>query len=306
MTMVSNSDMRMKSGDVVELTDGPLQISMEYKNMIAPLSKAERISVVESIQRDGVLIPIMVSTKPSRGRIIDGFNRWEICRELGMSCPVTFREFESVKDEDVTALSLNVQRRQLDDLSAGLLNMRLLEVHGITGRGKRSISGLTVANIAREAGQTERTFYRRLTFAKLLTREDCDDILMAYRTEQITSGEATTLAVARKKAAESGTNPPTPAQGQTLKDVVAQLKGKTIGTLEQARMEAFAEGVRWGYEAGMEREANPEWVLQQLTDWRKATADRENAEREEAQKAKEAEELGPPEVINQVEVENEG
>jgi ParB-like chromosome segregation protein Spo0J len=279
--VVSGGDIRMKDGDEIELPDGPISVSMEFKNMVSPLTKTERIAVSESVQRDGVQVPIMVSLAPSRGRIIDGFNRWEICKELGMSCPVTFRQFKTVKDEDVMALSLNAQRRQLDDLSAGLLNMRLLEVHGILGRGKKSLTGLSVADVAREAGQTERTFYRRIEMARLLSRVDCEDIREEYRAELLTATEAMTLARARKKAADEGSAPPQAKSGQTLRDVVNQLKGKgQISPLEQARMEAFSEGVRWGYEAGAEKSADPEWVLEQLTDWRQSVFDRERAARE--------------------------
>jgi ParB-like chromosome segregation protein Spo0J len=283
--MVSGGDLRIKDGEEIELPDGPIKVETKFKNMIMPLRDVERIAVKESIQRDGVQVPIMVSLAPSRGRIIDGFNRWEICTELGMSCPVTFRQFKDMKEEDVMALSLNVQRRQLDDLSAGLLNIRLLEVHGIQGRGKKSLSGLSVGDVAREAGQTERTFYRRIEMAKLLSRHDCTDIKDAFRAEEISGTEAMTLARARKKATEEGTEPPAPKQGQTLRDVVNQLKGKQpLHPLEQARMEAFSEGVKWGYEAAAERDADPEWVLQQLTDWRQSVHDREVAAQEEARK----------------------
>src|SRR4051812_32072001 len=158
-------DIRFKAGDTIVLPDGPLEILDKQKNPILGLRDFERVAVKESIQAVGVQVPVIVSLKPTRGKIIDGFHRLELCQELGMSCPITFKEYDSEEAEEKAQLALNLQRRQLDDLSAGLINIRLLEMYGITGRGRKSLSGLTISDVAREAGQSERTFFRRVEMA---------------------------------------------------------------------------------------------------------------------------------------------
>lgn len=283
------ADTRLKPGDGIVIGDSPLTILENQENLVPPLKEFERLAVKESIQQIGVQIPVIISLKPTRGRIIDGYNRWEICKELGMSCPVTFKEYESVEAEDKAALALNVQRRQLDDLSAGMINIKLLEMNGIVGRGHKSLTGLKISDVSREAGQTERTFYRRIELARLLTRPDCTDVMTAYRNEELTNQEALTLCRARKKAADGGGSPPQPRKGQTLREMVNDLKkGTQISPLEQARMEAFSEGLKWGWEAGNEKPADPDWVLEQLQNWRQSVLDREQQARDAKKAAKDA------------------
>lgn len=281
------SELRMKPGESIDLPDGPLTILETQENLVPDLKEPERLALRDSIQQDGVQIPVLISLGPTRGRIIDGFNRIAICTELAMSYPVAFKLYRSVMAEDEAALGLNVKRRQLDDYSAGLINLKLLELHGITGRGKKSLSGLTIADVAREVGQTERTFYRRIELAKLLSRPDCDDIRDAYRAEEISNSDAITLGRARKKAADNPNQNPTktvPKSGQSLRDVVKGLKAHPkISPLDQARMEAFSEGVRWGFEAVSDKKADPDWILTQLTDWRETTLQREAQERQESE-----------------------
>lgn len=307
----------MKSGESIDLPDGPLQLLEHQNNLVPPLTPQERIALQESIQQDGVQIPILLSLGPTRGRIIDGFNRYAICQELDMSFPVAFKLYRSEVAEDEAALGLNVKRRQLDDLSAGLINLKMLEIHGIVGRGKKSISGMTISDVAREAGQTERTFYRRVELARLLSRPDCQDILEAYRAEEINNTDALTLGRARKKAADhpsqgdKAASQTTAKPGQNLKDVVKALKHHPkITPLDQARMEAFAEGVRWGWEAVSDQKADPDWVLEQLTDWRETTLAREQQARDDAQQtqengqpAEEAEEVSSPPAFTAEDIE---
>jgi ParB-like chromosome segregation protein Spo0J len=304
--MTEQIDVRMKPGEAIELTDGPLQLLENQNNLVPALKEQELTALKESIQQEGVQIPIVISLAPTRGRIIDGFNRYEVCKGLGMSFPATFKTYRSVLAEDEAALGLNVKRRQLDDLSAGLINLKLLELHGIVGRGKKSLSGMTISDVAREAGQTERTFYRRVELARLLSRADCVDILEAYRAEEVNNTDALTLGRARKKAADnpgSGLVGQTVAKsGQSLKDVVKGLKHTPkITPLDQARMEAFTEGVKWGFEAVSDKKVDPDWVLQQLTDWRETTLQREQDERDKAEQARqngqEEKPEAPPEAV---------
>jgi len=73
------------------------------------LSKTEKESLRESIQKYGVKHHILIL---SDGRIIDGFHRWEISRELKVDCP---HDSVDLNDDDAFALgiALNLARRQL-------------------------------------------------------------------------------------------------------------------------------------------------------------------------------------------------
>jgi len=266
---------KISDGPGVMGPDGlPLVVRMNDTNLVSPLKDAEKVALKESVQINGVKVPVTISLGPTRGRIIDGFNRLHICQELNMSCPLIFDEFKTVEEEDAMALGMNVQRRQLDELSAGLINIQLLELRGVH-RGRRAINGTTVDDVAREAGQSRRTFYRRIEFAKLLSRPDCQDIREEYLKEELTVTEALNLARAVKKAVDAGEPIPPRKSAHSLKEMVKQLRERKLSPLEQARMEAFTEGLKWAYSAVLQKDPDPEWALQQLDSWRVATADRE-------------------------------
>lgn len=76
---------------------------------LPPLARREREALKESIKEYGVKIPILVF---SDGLIIDGVNRWEICKELGIECPHTKLEL-SEDDAFALGVALNFARRQL-------------------------------------------------------------------------------------------------------------------------------------------------------------------------------------------------
>jgi hypothetical protein len=61
-------------------------------------------------------------------------------------------------------------------------------------------------------------------------------------------------------------------------------------------MEAFTEGVKWGFEAVSDKKVDPDWVLQQLTDWRETTLQREQDERDKAEQARQNGQEDKPEV----------
>jgi DNA methylase len=68
---------------------------------------AQKASIVER----GVEVPIIVDQD---GNTIDGFNREQICGELGISCPKEVRHFDCEADKFELALRLNCRRRQLN------------------------------------------------------------------------------------------------------------------------------------------------------------------------------------------------
>jgi hypothetical protein len=64
-----------------------------------------------SIAGQGVQVPIVVDQD---GNIIDGFNRQNICNELGMFCQREIRQFRSEAEKFELSLNLNCRRRQLN------------------------------------------------------------------------------------------------------------------------------------------------------------------------------------------------
>ena len=162
-------------------------------NPMTPLSPEELTALRESIKEHGVLVPVLIN---QHGRVIDGHYRSTIAAELGVEAPTTVKHYddssqpgEELTDEEmIDALGLNAQRRQLDDYSAGMMNLKLLELYGIESRpGRRPVGQKTTSEVAALAGQSLRTFQRRVALAKLLSEEGHEEVR-----EQIVSGEIST------------------------------------------------------------------------------------------------------------------
>jgi len=89
----------------------------------------ELASLRASIQAEGVLEPIVVSTGPARtGEIADGRLRSQICTQLGLDCPRIARAFLSEHEFQLYRLTVNLERRQLSVVQRVRIGM-LLEPH---------------------------------------------------------------------------------------------------------------------------------------------------------------------------------
>jgi N6-adenosine-specific RNA methylase IME4/ParB-like chromosome segregation protein Spo0J len=98
----------------------------EWSSALPPLSPAERAALKESIECEGILVPVIRSAGPARGdEIADGRIRVEICRELGLPCPEEGREFATELDFELFRLTVNLRRRQLTDAQRIRLGMLL-------------------------------------------------------------------------------------------------------------------------------------------------------------------------------------
>lgn len=247
-----------------EVDDTPLA---RTENLVSPLRPLEYEALKDSIRTNGVIIPVLISDGPTKGRIIDGFHRMQACEELDMDCPKQHKVFDNLEEEDATALLLNAQRRQLDDYSGGLLNMQMMKVRGIPGRGRRSESGYTTEMLAKELGLSITTFWRRITLAKCLSRDDMVDIKEAYQREELTNTEAVRMVKTREQLFNQGKNM-SDAEVQ-LNALLANVQGpRGLPPTKAARVEGFAEGLRWGYKALKEQAPNPNWVEAAIEDWR--------------------------------------
>lgn len=87
-----------------------LKIKPEYLELIPRLSDTDKRRLVDSIKKDGMMIPITVN---SQGIILDGHTRYEICKEFGIKIKFAVKEFENEDDEMRFVVMTNVARRQL-------------------------------------------------------------------------------------------------------------------------------------------------------------------------------------------------
>jgi Homeodomain-like domain len=84
-------------------------VAQRYQ-ILPPLTPEEYAALKADIAANGVRVPI---ERDEAGEIIDGFNRAEICEELGIECPANIRKDLTETEKRELALSLNLTRRHL-------------------------------------------------------------------------------------------------------------------------------------------------------------------------------------------------
>lgn len=208
-------------------------------NPMTPLTPEEYTALRTSIEEHGVMVPVLVN---QHGRVIDGHYRLTIANDLGIEAPTTAKHYseasqigEDLTDEEmVDALGLNAQRRQLDDYSAGMMNLKLLELYGVESRpGRRPVGQKTTSEIAALAGQSLRTFQRRVSLAKLLSEEEHVEIR-----ERVVSGEMSTRQALQEVA---GPDPEPSIEHLPEADVLDEPREPKVGW--QGGPETDGEGV---------------------------------------------------------------
>ena len=121
----------------VEETEGVLTVRLAQvvPNQMQPRKKFEDDSIREladSIQKFGVLQPLLVQKKGKYFEIIAGERRWRAAKEAGLKeIPVIVRDF---KEPDAVAISLieNIQREDLNPLEEAKAYERLIHEFGLT------------------------------------------------------------------------------------------------------------------------------------------------------------------------------
>jgi hypothetical protein len=88
-------------------------IERAYTKLVRPLSKKEYGDLKNSIKEHGQLVPITVNQNYV---VLDGHNRFKICKELGIVPVVIRKECESGAAERLFVVESNLKRRHLTDI----------------------------------------------------------------------------------------------------------------------------------------------------------------------------------------------
>lgn len=88
-----------------------LQINDSYLELVPALNLYQRRALKQDIKDNGQLEPIICNQNHI---VLDGHNRFAICKELGIIPKFTVRHFDNEKDEILYIITVNVKRRQLN------------------------------------------------------------------------------------------------------------------------------------------------------------------------------------------------
>ena len=106
--------------------------------MVRPLSEKEYDDLKNSIKAHGLLVPIIVN---EAGIILDGHNRYRICKELGIKPVVIRKEFQNMAAEKLFVIESNLRRRHLTDIEKVELGMQLEPLEAELAKDRQSEAG---------------------------------------------------------------------------------------------------------------------------------------------------------------------
>jgi N6-adenosine-specific RNA methylase IME4 len=163
-----------------------LKIKREYESILPKLPKEEYEALKESIAKEGLHYPIIVNPN---GIILDGHQRYRICKELGIKPKVKIRVFKNPLLEKRFVIETNLLRRHLNDYQKAELAYPLLEIERELARqrqlsklkhvGKRVSLGSNEHNeqgkardiVAKKVGLSPITFQRAITIIEKVPEE---------------------------------------------------------------------------------------------------------------------------------------
>jgi len=140
-----------------------LKINPEYEKILPPLSDEEYEALKNSIQKEGLLIPIVVN---EQNTIVDGHHRYKICKQLGISVRVVTKKFSNKLEERKFVILSNLHRRHLSAFQKAEMGMLLYKIEKEKAKVRRAhhvgADGKASKLVAKEIGLSSSTFERAL------------------------------------------------------------------------------------------------------------------------------------------------
>lgn len=101
-----------------------LKIHKELESLIPPLTKREYEELEKSILQEGCREDIVVW----KDIIIDGHNRYNICRKHGIEFKTLIKDFKDLNDAKIWMITNQFARRNMDEVAKALLALKLKDI----------------------------------------------------------------------------------------------------------------------------------------------------------------------------------
>ena len=103
----------------------PLTIDPEFQSLIPPLSDDERAQLEASLKAEGCRDALVAWKQNDTLTLVDGHNRYELCKRHGIEYKVIEREFESREDVIVWIVNNQLARRNLTQYARDALVLKM-------------------------------------------------------------------------------------------------------------------------------------------------------------------------------------
>ena len=110
------------TGTFYRSTEKIPQVILEFRDLLPPLSQEQREALEKDILQNGCYAPLIVDQEL---RIVDGHNRYTICKEHEIPYTMLVFEFESPLEAKQWALDTQKGRRNLDNWELGKIALKL-------------------------------------------------------------------------------------------------------------------------------------------------------------------------------------
>ena len=110
------------TGTFYRSTEKIPQVIPEFRDLLPPLSQEQREALEKDILKNGCYAPLIVDQEL---RIVDGHNRYTICKEYEIPYTMLVFEFESPLEAKQWALATQKGRRNLDNWELGKIALKL-------------------------------------------------------------------------------------------------------------------------------------------------------------------------------------
>lgn len=154
-----------------------LKVEPEFKALIPPLTNDEYAALKESIKTHGCHDPLIIWK--GRNIILDGHNRYQICRELDLRFEVVEIELSSHTDAKIWMIKNQRARRNLNESQRAMLAVRLEELYSEKAKDRKGTrtdlgqnldqgeAGRSAEKAAKDMGVSHQT----VSFAKKVVKE---------------------------------------------------------------------------------------------------------------------------------------
>jgi len=130
----------------------PLMIDPEFESLIMPLKPDEYAELEKSILEEGCRDPITTW----KGAIVDGHNRYTICRKHSLEFKTVERDFESRDDAKVWMIRNQIGRRNLNDYERSRLALKMKPLISKVAKENQKRSGGAVPQKSAEPVETRK------------------------------------------------------------------------------------------------------------------------------------------------------
>lgn len=187
-----------------------LKVNPEYETLLPQLPPKEFEALKESIRTEGQHYPIVAN---SEGVILDGHNRFKICKELNVEPRYEVRTFVHPLLEKRFVIEANLRRRHLTDFQRIEMAMPLLEIEKELAKGRMKVAsndatsiGKATAKVAKQIAVSTATLER----AKKIIEKAPEDVKKKVRSGK----QSINYAYQQVQRAEKHSNPPALPEGQ--------------------------------------------------------------------------------------------